>query len=87
MTMNFSPSDLDDIKTRAAAMIAETAIREAGGAAGLVVLPISAIAQMTGLSRHTIPLRMPVTEMSPGKHGVSLKNLKDYLASKTTHPS
>jgi hypothetical protein len=84
--MNFSPEQEAKIITEAAKIIAEQAIKEAGGAKRLVTFPIPTICQMTGLSRHTVPQRMPVTETSPGKHGVTLENLEAYLDGKTVWP-
>ncbi|MEK7952811.1 hypothetical protein [Luteolibacter soli] len=84
--MNFSPTDLQEVKAMAARIVADAAIKEAGGAKRLVTFPIPTICQMTGLSRHTVPQRMPVTETSPGKHGVTLENLEAYLDGKTVWP-
>ncbi len=84
--MNLSPADTADVKERIAQICAKAAMKEAGGAKGLVVFPIATVTQMTGLSRHTIPKRMPVTEATPGKFGVSLENLEAYLDGKTVWP-
>lgn len=81
--MNFSPNDLEEVKTKAARMIAEAAMEEAGGAMSLVILPLSVVTQITSLSRHSIPRYLPVTEISPGKHGVTLRDLQAYIAGKT----
>jgi hypothetical protein len=84
--MNFSPEQEAKIITEAAKIIADQAIKEAGGAKRLVTFPIATITQMTGLSRHTIPQCMPVTNVSDGKSGVTLENLEAYLDGNTVWP-
>ncbi|MCW1885492.1 hypothetical protein OKA04_12200 [Luteolibacter flavescens] len=84
--MTFSPEQEARVIAEAARIIAEQAIREAGSAKRLVTFPIPTICQMTGLSRHTVPQRMPITETTPGKHGVTLENLENYLDGKTIWP-
>jgi len=83
---SLSPEMEAAVAKEAAKLVAAEAMKEAGGAKRLVVFPLATITQMTGLSRHTIPQRLPVTEASPGKHGVTLENLETYLDGKTVWP-
>jgi hypothetical protein len=71
------------ISRQAAELVAAEAMEAAGGALELVVFDFSAVRTMTGLSRHTIPRVLAVTETSPGKFGITLGELRRYLASKT----
>lgn len=84
--MTLSPEQWAEVRERAAEMIREAALEEAGGISGFIVLPLATVTQMTGLSRHTIPQKMPVTEAADGKHGVTLKNLTAYIDGKTVEP-
>jgi hypothetical protein len=71
------------ISRQAAEIVAEQAMAAAGGALELVVFDFAAVRTITGLSRHTIPKVLAVTETSPGKYGVTLGELRRYLAGKT----
>ncbi len=72
-----------DISRQAAEIVAAQAMDAAGGALELVVFDFAAVRTITGLSRHTIPKVLAVTETSPGKVGVTLGELTRYLADKT----
>jgi hypothetical protein len=82
----FSPEMEAKIAVEAAKILAEQAAAEAGGAAKLVVYDFATVTQMTRLSRHTIPKYLPVTEVSPGKFGITHENLQAYLDGKTVWP-
>ena len=84
--MTLSPEQWAEVRERVAEMLREEALKEAGGISGFIILPIATVTQMTGLSRHTIPQKMPVTEAADGKHGVTLKNLQAYIDAKTVAP-
>lgn len=74
------------VATEAAKIVAEEAMKASQGAKRLIVLDFATVTQCTRLSRHTIPKRMPVTEVSDGKFGVTLENLETYLDGKTVWP-
>lgn len=84
--MNFSPEQEAKVLAEYARIMAKEAMEAAGGAKRLVVLPMPTACQMTGLSRHTLPKLLPVTETSPGKFGVTIENLEAYLDGKTVWP-
>ena len=79
----WSASQWAEISDKAAEIVAKEAMEAAGGALELVVFDYSAVRTITGLSRHTIPKVLAVTETSPGKFGVTLGELRRYLAAKT----
>jgi len=84
--MTLSPQQWEEVKERAAELIAEKAMKEAGGVASLINLPIQFVTQVTGLSRHTIPKRMSITKTGDNKDAVTLKNLSAYLEKRTVPP-
>lgn len=81
-----SPKQQEDFIERLARVTSDDAQKEAGGAAGLVVMPIAAVTQMTGLTRNAIPKFLPVTRFGPTKSGVLLKHIIAYQEKNTTYP-
>lgn len=83
VSQTWSASQWEEISRKAAEIVAAEAMAAAGGALELVVFDFSAVRTITGLSRHTIPKVLAVTETSPGKFGVTLGELRRYLAART----
>jgi hypothetical protein len=83
--LTFSPEQWEDIANRAARLLVDEIREEAGGLDALVTLPLQTVGQITGLSRATIPKRMPVVD-AEGKLGVTLKSLREWQAKQTRQP-
>jgi hypothetical protein len=83
VNQTWSASQWAEISAMAAEIVAKEAMAAAGGALELVVFDYAAVRTITGLSRHTIPKVLAVTETSAGKFGVTLGELRRYLAAKT----
>jgi F420-0:gamma-glutamyl ligase-like protein len=85
--MDFSPADKADIKRMAAELVVEEIRREAGGdLLSMIVIPSGAAAHLVGLSTKQLPLRLPVTAIAAGKHGVTARAIMDHIRKNTTQP-
>ena len=85
--MTLSPQETQEVlKLAAAAIVEEIRVTAGGDLASVIIFPLTAVSQMVGLSTKQIPVHLPITAIAPGKHGVTLKNIQDYVAQKTTQP-
>jgi len=55
--------------------------------AEISILPMGEVSRYVGLSTKQIPLHLPVTETTPGKHGVTVQAIRDHISRKTRQPS
>jgi hypothetical protein len=84
--ITFSPEQWNDIADRTARMLIEEIKASASGIEGMVTFPLATITQITGLSRQTIPKRMPVID-AEGKLGVTLAALREWQERHTRQPN
>lgn len=85
--MNLSPEQKKKVIETVAALLVEELREEMGGSfQGLFCVELSMAAKMTGLSKPTLRLHLPIVELSEGKHGIRLTDLNAYLEKKTVPP-
>jgi len=86
--MNLSPTQKAAVVETVARMIVAELREEVGGSfANLYCIELAVAEKMTGLNRKTLRGRMPVVEMSDGKHAVKLRDLQSFLDKKTIQPA
>ena len=85
--MNLSPQDRKAVLALVAENIVAELRAEAGGDfSSMIVLPLSAVSQLVGLSGSHVSARLPGTECANGKHGVTLHNIREFVESRTRKP-
>jgi hypothetical protein len=82
--MILSPEDRQQLLGMAARQIVEEIRADIGDLSELVVLPLSAAAQLVGLSIRQVSRTLPVTRTAEGKHGVQLSALRAHIQSRTS---
>lgn len=86
--MTLSPEQKDKLLRTAAGMLVEQLREDLGGSfQSIHIVPLLVAEKLTSLSRNTLRAVLPVVEISPGKHGVRMCELREYLDRKTTRPT
>ena len=84
--MNLSPEQIDWVLERTAELLAEKIEAEIGGMAELVVFDLRLAAQLVGLSTKQVPVYLPLTKTSEGKHGVTIGAIRRHIEERTEQP-
>jgi hypothetical protein len=86
--MQLSPTDRQEVlKLVAQGALDEIRAQAGGDLAALVVLPLSAAGQLVGLTGPQVRKRLPVTQIGPSTHGVTLKALREHIEKNTKSPA
>jgi len=85
--MNFSPSDLKEIKERTAQILADKISEKVGDLEEYTVFPMSVASAVLGLSSKQIPVYLPIVSTAAGKNGVTLASIRAHIDSRTTPPT
>lgn len=85
--MDLSPTERRMVLEMIAARIVDELRAQVGGDfAEMIVLPISAVSQVVGLSATRLKDKLPVTECASGKHGVTIAHIRTYVRKRTRYP-
>ncbi len=84
--MNLSPEQIDTMLAQTAELLAEKIVGELGSLADIIVVPLGMAAQIVGLSTKQVPVYLPLTKTSEGKHGVTIGAIRRHVESRTEHP-
>ena len=85
--MMCSPQERKAVLEMIARMALDEIRSECGGdLRGLVILPLATVAPLVGLTVRTARETLPVTEISEGKHGVTMRAMEAHIAGKTRTP-
>ena len=85
--MNFSPSDLEEIKERTAQILAEKIAEKVGDLEEYTVFPMSVASSVLGLSSKQIPVYLPIVSTAAGKNGVTLASIRRHIDNRTAQPT
>ena len=84
--MNLSPEQIDWVLERTAEMLADKIESELGSMADIIVVDLRMAAQVVGLSTKQVPVYLPLTKTSEGKHGVTIGAIRRHIESRTEQP-
>jgi hypothetical protein len=84
--MNLSPEQIDWVLERTAEMLADKIEAELGSMADIIVVDLRMAAQVVGLSTKQVPVYLPLTKTSEGKHGVTIGAIRRHIESRTEQP-
>lgn len=86
--MTLSPAERAAVLRMVADHLVEEFRAEAGGdLSTLIVLPLQAAGAHLGLTPRRVAQKLPTVRLSPGKHGVTLSDLRAYIEAHTHPPA
>lgn len=85
--MNFSPSDIQEIKERTAQILAEKVLDSVGDLEEFTVFPMAVASTLLGLSTKQIPVYLPIVSTAAGKNGVTLAAIRKHVSTRTSKPT
>lgn len=84
--MNLSPEQIDTMIERTAEILAGRIEQELGNLSDIIVVDLRMAAQIVGLSTKQVPVYLPLTKTSEGKHGVTIGAIRRHVESRTEQP-